>query len=238
MRRQTSPAPPPQQQPPASSSSAPAPLELPSTDHDDVIDAERAYDTARAAAAAASSSPSSQAAAAAAAADADDKAFQLVWALVHSSWQSDARRGRELAAALQAKAAAAAAAAGGGGSGGGERARELAYLEAVSDGVFFFFLSSPTLSLSLSPARSRTQNKQSQTNKFKVGAWKTGDSVAARKLLSAILAATPHSRQAGALKAAVDDQIVRDGLLGIGIGAAAVAAVGCVLAVAFGSARR
>lgn len=78
-----------------------------------------------------------------AAADADDKAFRLVWALVHSSWQSDARRGRELAAALQqAKAAAA-----GGAAGGGERARDLAYLEAAS---FFFFVPALFSPISLS----------------------------------------------------------------------------------------
>ena len=241
----TSPPPPP---PPASSSSsAPAPLELPSTDHDDVSAAERAYEASRAATAAAGAGAS-----AAASADADDKAFQLVWALVHSSWQSDARRGRELAAALQAKAAAAAAAAGGSGGGGGERARELAYLEAVRKcGVFFFsffrfslshFLSFSlgphSRSLSLSPALIHTNKpKKTKQKQKKVGAFKNGDSVAARKLLAGILSATPHSRQAGALKAAVDDQIVRDGLLGIGIGAAAVAAVGCVLAMAFGSRR-
>lgn len=220
-----------------SSTTVPSPLELPSTDHDDVIDAERAYEAARAGASGSSSSSS----AADPAADADDKAFQLVWALVHSSWQSDARRGRELAAALQAKAAAR------GGAGGSERARELAYLEAVREFFFSSFLQSllspcsPSLPLRPAPSLtlSRWEPKPQNTHKNirQVGAWKTGDLVQARKLLAAILAVTPASRQAGALKAAVDDQIVRDGLVGIGIGAAAVAALGCVLAMAFGSRR-
>jgi hypothetical protein len=107
----------------------------------------------------------------------------------------------------------------------------------------FFLLLSPSPSFSLFLFLSHTQlvllllQKHSKKNEKQVGAWKTGDLGSARKLLATILTATPASRQAVALKAAVDDQIVRDGLLGIGIGAAAVAALGFALAMAFGSRR-
>ena len=96
---------------------------------------------------------------------------------------------------------------------------------------------SSSLSLTHPPPSLTLRDSQKKKKNIQVGAWKTGDLVQARKLLSGILAATPASRQAGALKTAVDDQIVRDGLVGIGIGAAALAALGCVLAMAFGSRR-
>ena len=52
----------------------------------------------------------------------------------------------------------------------------------------------------------------------------------ARRLLAAVLEGTPACRQARALKAAVDDAVVRDGIVGLGVGAALVAAAGFAVA--------
>lgn len=107
---------------------------------------------------------------------------RLVWTLVHSTWLSDARRGRELAEALASDPGAEPGA-----------VRDLLYLQAVA-------------------------------------AHKLGDNVGARRLLTSLLATSPHCRQATALKTAVDDAVVRDGLVGLGVGAALVAAAGFAIA--------
>lgn len=112
---------------------------------------------------------------------------RLVWTLVHSTWASDARRGRELAEALAADPAA-----------DPRAARDLLYLQAVA-------------------------------------AHKLGDNVGARRLLAGLLADSPHCRQALALKAAADDAVVRDGLVGLGVGAALLAGAAFLIA---GVARR
>ena len=106
---------------------------------------------------------------------------RLVWTLVHSTWLSDCRRGRDLAEALASDPAADPAA-----------ARDLLYLQAVA-------------------------------------AHKLGDNVGARRLLARLLAGGP-CRQGEALKVAVDDAVVRDGLVGLGVGAALVAAAGFAIA--------
>jgi len=63
-----------------------------------------------------------------------------------------------------------------------------------------------------------------------VGAAKGGDLIAARRLLAGLLASTPGWRQAAGLKAAVDEAIVREGLVGLGVGAGVLGAVALAVA--------
>ena len=63
-----------------------------------------------------------------------------------------------------------------------------------------------------------------------VGAAKGGDLIAARRSLASLLAAHPGWRQAASLKAAVDEAVIREGLVGLSVGAGVVGAVALAIA--------
>jgi len=63
-----------------------------------------------------------------------------------------------------------------------------------------------------------------------VGAAKGGDLIAARRALGGLLVAHPGWRQAASLKAAVDEAVIREGLVGLSVGAGVVGAVALAIA--------
>ncbi len=68
-----------------------------------------------------------------------------------------------------------------------------------------------------------------------VGCYRQGKYVEARRSLKEVLLVSPDFRQAETLQAAVDDKILREGLLGVGVGAAVL---GVGLAILFSSGRK
>eukprot|EP00884_Botryococcus_braunii_P002286 jgi/Botrbrau1/12058/Bobra.0295s0013.1 len=70
-----------------------------------------------------------------------------------------------------------------------------------------------------------------------VAEYKQGNLIQARKQLAALLQVNPECRQAQTLKAAVDDQVVKEGLIGIGIGAGVLGIIGIGIAAIVGGRR-
>lgn len=67
-----------------------------------------------------------------------------------------------------------------------------------------------------------------------LGYFRLGDYVAARKSAEALLQLEPHNRQARAMKALLDEQITKDGLVGMGlVGGATLLAAGALTAGVF-----
>ncbi|BDA42445.1 probable mitochondrial fission 1 protein [Coccomyxa sp. Obi] len=66
-----------------------------------------------------------------------------------------------------------------------------------------------------------------------VGYYKLGKVLEARRQLDELLKVSPNFRQAQTLKAAVEDQIVKEGLVGIGLASALVGLAGVALGIAF-----
>ncbi|KAK9835188.1 hypothetical protein WJX81_004593 [Elliptochloris bilobata] len=124
-------------------------------------------------------------------ADAPEACLRLVWALVHSTFETDIVRGRELAQGLLASK----------------------QLEERSEHDCIYLLS--------------------------VALYRQGRLLDARRQLNELLKVNPESRQGAALKAAVEDQIVREGLVGVGVAGGIIATIAAVaLAAAFGGRRR
>jgi fission 1 protein len=72
-----------------------------------------------------------------------------------------------------------------------------------------------------------------------VGQYRRGDNLDARQTLKHLLGAYPDFRQAESLLEHVEDQVVKDGLVGLGAGAAILGVLGTVaIAVASGSKKR
>ena len=67
--------------------------------------------------------------------------------------------------------------------------------------------------------------------------YRLGNMVDARRQLEELLVVSPHSRQAQALKEACEQQIVREGLVGIGIGSAVLGVAALAIGLAFGARR-
>ncbi|KAH9553488.1 hypothetical protein CY35_08G013100 [Sphagnum magellanicum] len=72
-----------------------------------------------------------------------------------------------------------------------------------------------------------------------VGQYRTGEYVRSRQLLDQALQIAPNFRQAATLKSLVEDKIAKDGLVGVGLAAAAAGVVASgIAAIVLGSRRR
>ena len=70
-----------------------------------------------------------------------------------------------------------------------------------------------------------------------VAQYKLGDVVAAKRQLEELLKVAPHRRQAQLLSEACEQQIIKEGLLGIGIGSAVLGIAALAIGLAFGARR-
>ncbi|CAL8467885.1 g7423 [Coccomyxa elongata] len=92
------------------------------------------------------------------------------------------------------------------------------------------------LDLSEELLQSKTLDDQEQRDLVylqSVGYYKLGKVLEARRQLDELLKVSPNFRQAQTLKAAVEDQIVKEGLVGIGLASALVGLAGVALGIAF-----
>ena len=84
--------------------------------------------------------------------------------------------------------------------------------------------------------QSRSLDEQEQRDLIylqSVAYYKLGKMLEARRQLEELLKVSPSFRQAQTLKAAVEEQIVKEGLVGIGLASAVVGLAGVVLGIAF-----
>lgn len=70
-----------------------------------------------------------------------------------------------------------------------------------------------------------------------VAQYKLGDVLAAKRQLEELLKVAPNGRQAQVLREACEQQIIKEGLLGIGIGSAVLGIAALAIGIAFGARR-